>query len=426
MNRRLALTQVALFVVIALGCGYYVAGNVFGARTFGDPTRVTVRMRGASGITPGALVTYRGAEVGSVADVRIRDDGAGVNLRLSIAADARIPADTEVVVTVNTPVGITHLDLRPRSDGAPYLDDSSVLSRADVTRPPPLERVLVDFMRLAENLPTEDIARLTKALSTGLDGMGPELSRLLDNTGALLDSGDERLAQLKSTASHVRELVDSGVTEGGRIRSLARSMRALTGGLREIEPSVRELVHRVPDTATKVAELISRTRSSVGTLLGNVVTSSRVISVRTPALEQALTSLPRALREMASIVEGDTANFYLVATQGPVCYYQTDRRSPTQTKPREPRLNWRCPGGQADLQQRGAANAPRPSSPAPQAEIPAHNPAPEPNSRKDQPSAGAHSGAANAEPLPFDLGSAASRRVLGPRSWSSILLRGAK
>ena len=410
MNRRSVLIQMALFVVITLGCGYYVTTSVLDAQTFGDPIRVQVRMKEAAGLSAGGRVTYRGTEIGSISDIRIRHDGRGVLLRLSIRQGSEVPADSAVVVTVNSPIGIAHLDLRPRSAGAPYLDDSSVLGPGDVTRPPPLQRVLVDFMRLAESLPTEDLARLTESLSTGLNGLGDELSVLLDNAGTILGMADDQLARLRSIAADTRAFVDNANASGGKIRELARSMRELTSGLREMEPAISELVRSAPEPVRAVTELMASSRSSVSTLLGNLVTTSRIVSVRTPALEQALISLPRTLRELAGIVHGGTANFYLVGTQGPVCYYKTDRRSPTETASRQPRLDWHCPGTSPTAQQRGAVNAPRPNAPAPVRE-PASQTAQERRTPAE---------------LPFDIGSAPPHRVLGPRSWSSILLRGAK
>ena len=95
-------------------------------------------------------------------------------------------------------------------------------------------------------------------------------------------------------------------------------------------------------------------------LLGNLVTTSQVISMRGPAVEQLIIALPEALRKVSSIVHGDTADFYLVGTQGPACYTGAERRPPTETAEREPDLHWHCPADEPNLQQRGAANAPRP------------------------------------------------------------------
>ena len=92
----------------------------------------------------------------------------------------------------------------------------------------------------------------------------------------------------------------------------------------------------------------------------NMVSVSSVLGDRTPALSALLVALPDTLGELTSIVDGDRGNFTLVGTQGPVCWYDTARRSVGDESPREPNLNLYCPPG-PDLEQRGAQNAPRPN-----------------------------------------------------------------
>jgi len=58
-------------------------------------------------------------------------------------------------------------------------------------------------------------------------------------------------------------------------------------------------------------------------------------------------------------VKGDRADFSLIATQGPVCSYDVNRRTIGDVSPIEPNLVMYCPPA-PDMQMRGAVNAPRP------------------------------------------------------------------
>lgn len=405
MMNRSAIVQLALFVVIALACGYYVATDVLGPRALGDAISVTVRMPDTGGLDEGSQVTYRGTEVGQVSAIRIGDP-AGVELEVSLSAGAQVPADTDAVVTMDNPLRITQLDLRPRTTSPPYLASGDVITQERTRGPVPLAELLTGFTELAGSVRTEDVATITDALARGLNGMGPELRRVIDNTSELTGFLADRLPQLRRLADGGRKLME---TPGGgnRIRDLAATMRELTGTLRANAPAAVELLHRVPEPARQVATLMAQGQPAISALLGNLVTTSQVVSIRAPALEQALISLPRTLNKMAGIVHGDAADFYLVATQGPVCYNATDRRPPTDTSSRQPKLNWHCPASSATLQQRGAANAPRPGA----------SPSGPASGTSYDPRTGAR--------LPFDLGTGGGR-LTGPGPWSSILLRGTK
>ncbi|GAA1194039.1 MCE family protein [Prauserella alba] len=420
---RLAVAQLLVFALVAVACGYYVADRVFGEKTTGDPITVTVAMPDTGGLRAGSRVTYRGVGVGEVSDVRISRDREGVEVITSLHPGTRIPAGADAVVTMESPMAILRLDFRPDDRSGPYLATGDTVTADNTRRPLPLETLLGDVVRLADTLPTEDLSVLAESLATGLRNATGDLDRILDNTDTLLEFGRQRTDQLERILDNGRLVAESN---GSRLRELASAMRGLSGGLRETAPALRTLVHDVPEPARRVTKLIERTEPSLGTLLGNLVTTTRLVGMRGPAVEQLLRSAPKAFRSLGSVVDGDTANFYLVGTQGPVCYNDTRRRAPQRTEPRAPQWQWHCTPGQ-DLSQRGAQNAPRPDAGTPTASGSAANPDPGPpagDTHRTSPDASSPEPATRGR-APFTLGTTGGQAaVLGPRSWSSLLLQG--
>lgn len=402
MSNRLALIQLALFLVISIGCAYYVATNVLGPQTFHPPFRVAVQMPDSGGISPDSQVTYRGVKVGTVSDVSINPDGHGVSVHLTLDPGVRVPASAKAVVSMDTPLALQHLDLRPGTDSGPYLRDGSVIAASQTATPLPLESLLMHATEFTDSLNPQDVATLSDAMASGLNATGPQLTRILDNTATLMRAFQERQPQIQRLLDGTRTLAGPNGAEGDRLRVLAANMRAVTGSLRGQEPQLRSLLDTAPATTERINQLLVSNEPAVTALLGNLVTTSQIVSIRVPAMEYGIATVPNALARLGSIVHGDTADFYLVATQGPICFTSTERRPPTATDPRQPGLDWHCPGDQPNLDQRGAANAPTPT-------------------------ASTYDPATGDTAAGFQLGSSGGQSsALGPRSWYSIPLQGVR
>ncbi|MDA3631191.1 MlaD family protein [Saccharopolyspora sp. WRP15-2] len=399
MNRRLVLAQLALFLAISIACTYYVITNVAGPSALRDPIRVTARMPDAASVTPSSQVTYRGVVIGTVSDVRIDPGGDGVSVQLALHPDAQVPADSDAVISMATPLAVQTVDLQPATSSGPYLHDGSTIDAEHTRRPVPLDTLLVHFTELSEQLRPEDVSAVTEALSTGLAGKGPELTRILDNSATLLKATREHQPQLDRLINNARPLTGP---EGDRIRDLTAGLRSLSGEIREHQPELDRILDTAPSATQRLTELFARNDPATTALLGNLVTTGQIVMVRTPALDQLLISLPEALSGLGGVVHGDTADLYLIGTQGPICATGTERRSPTEVEPREANLSGHCPPDQPNVGQRGAANAPRPA-------MTTYDPT------TGRTRAGVQLGAAGGQAT-----------ILGPRSWYSVPLQGVR
>jgi len=113
---KLIKIQLAIFVVVAVVAaalmvfGYIKVPALLG---FGQYT-VTVQLPRAGGLYKNGNVTYRGTEVGRVAEVRLTD--TGVDAILSLRSDIPIPSGLDAQVHSVSGAGEQYVALVPRSD----------------------------------------------------------------------------------------------------------------------------------------------------------------------------------------------------------------------------------------------------------------------------------------------------------------------
>src|ERR1700744_4250832 len=118
-------------------------------------------------------VTYRGVQVGKVTAVSLTANGAKATL--SLGTSPKIPANLQADVLSVSAVGEQYVDLRPRTDSAPYLRDGSVIAMHDTTIPQAVGPMLDQLNALIKSLPKNKIGQWLDESVTAFYGAGYQL-----------------------------------------------------------------------------------------------------------------------------------------------------------------------------------------------------------------------------------------------------------
>lgn len=358
--RRPIVIQLALFLVVSLVAVGYGVRFVLGPQSLGGSIHITAHMEDGLGLTDGTAVTYRGVSVGKISSVSVDPNGDGAALGIDLDPGTRIPVGSLAKTSTASALGIQALDISPTTARGPYLKDGGTLQAPGQDQPKQLSDLLVETSKLTASIDPNAISTLAETLGTGLDGAGPELQQLIGDADILSKMLQSRTPEIAGLVVDGLPLLRSLADNSPALPGTAKAVRNVSEQLVANEPSLVYLLDRSPAALTRVQSLLDSTRGDVGSLLTNMVTVTTVLGDRTPALGAGLVSIPAALSKLTSVVHGDRGDFTLVATQGPVCYYETARRIVGDVSPRDPNLALYCPP-EKDLEQRGSQNAPRPN-----------------------------------------------------------------
>src|SRR6478672_5012343 len=160
---------------------------------------VTLQLPAAGGLYRFSNVTYRGVQVGKVTEVKLTETGAEATLTLDTSP--KIPADLKADVRSVSAVGEQYVDLRPRTDSGPYLEDGAVITAKNISLPPAVGPVLDRVSKLVDTFPKDRLSALLDETYKGFDGAGFDF-------GSLLDSGAKLSADLNGVADQTRALAD--------------------------------------------------------------------------------------------------------------------------------------------------------------------------------------------------------------------------
>lgn len=306
--------RLLVFVLIAVVGVVYVGGTYAGLdRLFGQRGyRVTVNLADSGGVFPNAEVTYRGVAVGRVAALRLSPDG--VDAVLDLEDSPPIPADARAFVANRSAVGEQYVDLVPDRPGAPYLTDGSVIPRSRTHLPPAPETLLANLDSLVASVPRESLRVTVDELDKAFRDTGPALRRLLTNATTLTEAAVEHLPRTLSLLANGRTVLETQAAQSDLITAYAHDLRLFAAQLRESDPALRQIITTAPGAAVQLNTFLRDSGQALSEVTANLLTTTRVASTRTSALEHLLVAFPMITATAPGANPDGTGHLGLVLT----------------------------------------------------------------------------------------------------------------
>lgn len=254
---------------------------------------VTLELPAAGGLYRFSNVTYRGVQIGKVKEVTLTEDGAEATLSLNTSP--KIPADLEANVLSVSAIGEQYVDLRPRTDSGPYLQDGSRIAMSNTTIPQQVGPMLDQVSTLVDSIPGDRISDLLDETFKAFNGAGPDFSSLIDSGAKLTDQLNSVSDQSRGLIDDSGPLLDSQAETADSIRTWARSLAGVTDQLAQNDPQIRTLLERGPGFAQEVSGLLNQIKPTLPVLLANLTTLGQILVTYNPSLEQLLVTLPNTL-----------------------------------------------------------------------------------------------------------------------------------
>ena len=336
-----------------------------------DDYTVSASFAESGGIFTGAEVTYRGQPVGRVGQLKLLSDGVQVNL--DIDKKVKIPNDLLAVVANRSAIGEQYVDLQPRRDGAPYLQDNSRIDRKDTAIPIDTTELLLNLDQLVNSVDKNSLRTTVRELGTALKGKGTDLQKIIDSSGKLIDDADANVLQTIKLINDGDTVLATQVASGDAIKTWAKNLALLSDTLVSSDANLRKVIDQGSLASIQVTGLIQENSASIAVLLGNLLTVNELTAVRLDAVEQLLVVYPAVSMGGYVVPAKDPgtghydAHFGLVVgLQPPACrpgYGGTDKRVPQDLKNTPANTKAGCtanPGSGINV--RGSQNKPTPSS----------------------------------------------------------------
>lgn len=301
-----------------------------------------------------ANVQSSDVQIGGIHKIEL--NGWEARVTMCLQEDEKIPEDVQAVVRTTSLLGEKFIDLKPQTEGPPYLEDGDVITIDQTSKATELEDV---FAKLASILGTgnlEQINRFTASqaqiLRDNAGGLRDVLRKLSEFTGVLADRKEEIASAVDSLDSVATTLLaDSPVLESF-LRSFADSSEVLANqkaGLRSLLLSL--------DRFTQISiQLLRQTESGLNRQFADLRPILRTVVANSANLRRGLETLATFAQWFPETMPGDYLQLDVCQAgeddfnQGTDCPQAIPNDDPDQANARDAyRINETAPSSAIEL-----------------------------------------------------------------------------
>lgn len=215
-----------------------------------EGTSVIASFEQVGDLVEAANVQSSDVVVGTVAKIELKGWNAAVTM--CIDKGEQVPADVEARVRTTSLLGEKFIDLRPRTEGPPYLEDGAIIGVEDTSKATELEDVFAELATILGSGNLEDLNKFTASQAAILRDNAGELRTVLaelhEFTDTLATRKDDIASAIDSLDSVARQVVD----EQGVLKRFLDSFADASGVLADQKGSLNELLFSL-DRFTRVS-----------------------------------------------------------------------------------------------------------------------------------------------------------------------------
>lgn len=292
MLTRFIRTQLILFTVASVVGVAVMLFAYMQVPTLLGIGRITVKLElpATGGLYQFSNVTYRGSQIGKVTSVELTEKGAEATL--SLDRSPKVPADLAAEVRSMSAVGEQYVELLPRTNSGPYLENGSVIMVSDTKIPQQVGPMLDQLSALVDTIPKDKLSQLLDESYNAFNGTGYDFGSLLDSASTITRDSNAVSDQTRALIDDSKPFLDAQAQTTDSIRTWAASMAGITGQVAENDPEIRSLLRNGPGFAQETTKLLEQIKPTLPILLANLTTFGQIAVTYNPSIEQLLVLLP--------------------------------------------------------------------------------------------------------------------------------------
>lgn len=259
-----------------------------------------------NGIYAGDEVRVLGVPVGKITKITPERDRVKVEFKFDHGV--KVPADAKAVIVAPSLVSSRYLQLAPRYEGGPTLQDGGVIPESRTAVPIEWDQIKDQLNDLAVALgpnganKTGALSSLVSSTSTALVGEGETINQTIANLSRAVRVLQNGSGDAFSTVQNLQVFTSALAESDQQIADFTARLDSVSGLLADNKNSVRSSIANLAVAVRKVERFVKANRTALKTSITGLTDVTSVVAKQQESLAQTLQAAPNALRNLIESV----------------------------------------------------------------------------------------------------------------------------
>jgi phospholipid/cholesterol/gamma-HCH transport system substrate-binding protein len=184
------------------------------------------------------------------------------------------------------------VELLPRNDKAPYLQDGSVIPVGNTSIPQAVGPMLDQVSKLVDSIPKDKLSQLLGETYQAFNGTGYDFGSLVDSGATITRDANGVSDQTRALIDDARPFVGAQEMTTDAIRTWAQSLAGITEQVANNDAQFRSILRDGPGFAQETSRLLEQIKPTLPVLLANMTTFGQIFLTYNKSVEQLLVLVP--------------------------------------------------------------------------------------------------------------------------------------
>ena len=305
-----------IFMVVTSMLTFVLAATI-GNFSLGGSTTYRAAFSDVTGLLPGNEVRIAGVKVGNVEKVELGSDSKTAEVAFALEDGQEVPQSAVLRLRYRNIVGERYLAITEGPGSPEPLSPGDLIPLAQTRDALDLTVLFNGFKPLFQALDAEATNKVAFELIQTLQGEGGTVESLMQRTASLTTTLADRDAVIGRVITNLGTVLETVDQRDAQLNELVTQLQRLSAGFATDRQAIGESLEGIDDLTTATASLLQDVRGPLRADIAELGTLAKNLDEGKGTVDGVLTRLPGKLDKIvATATYGSWFNFYLCGVDG--------------------------------------------------------------------------------------------------------------